>query len=129
MMDLCPAVLRKGFFWRRDILRLLDFYKGIAVANIQNGPHLSPLGGYVAASHMPQFFFPELYSFAKIQHISIKWAKEVEGPKFLFHLPPSQIAYQQLLQLAQPLDSPSDSRFRYLVLHLGFSFLLFCQSL
>ena len=32
-----PSVQKKGFFWWRDILKLLEAYKGMAMVNIHDG--------------------------------------------------------------------------------------------
>ena len=56
-------------------------------------------------NHVPKHHFPELYSFAKDTSISLKNAREAVDPATLLHLPISQIALQQLNELAQLLES------------------------
>ena len=54
---------------------------------------------------VPQHMYPELHSFAKSTSISVKAAIEASGPDALFHLPLSQIAFQQLEALAHSLNN------------------------
>ena len=53
--------------------------------------------------HVPKIHFPELFSFAKDTSSSLKNAKDATCPASLLHLPISQIALQQLNELAQLL--------------------------
>ena len=61
------------------------------------------------SNHVTNVHFPELFSFAKDTNISLKNAKEDTGPASLLHLPISQIALQQLNELAQLLVDLPDS--------------------
>ena len=54
---------------------------------------------------VPKFHYPELYSFVKQPQISVRKAFDAEGPNVLFHLPSSEIALQQLTDLAEKLNS------------------------
>ena len=54
---------------------------------------------------VPRLAYPEHYSFAKRHNISVQKAREVAGPHELLQLPISNIAYHQLLELVQSLDS------------------------
>jgi len=97
-----PSNQRKGSFWWRDNLKLLDSFKGLARVNVCDGASClfwEDLWG----DHVPKLHFPELFSFAKDTGISLKTAKDATGPTALLHLPISQIALQQLNELAQLL--------------------------
>ena len=99
-----PSQQRKGSFWWRDNLKLLDSYKGMAQVNIQDGVSCL-FWEDLWNNHVPKHHFPELYSFAKDTSISLKNAREAEDPAPLLHLTISQIALQQLNELAQLLVS------------------------
>ena len=60
-------------------------------------------------SHIPKLNFPELYSFAINPHITLYDALSASGPPDLFHLPISDTALQQLIVLAENLNSLTDS--------------------
>jgi len=103
-----PSSQIKGSFWWRDIIKLLDAYKGMACVNILDGTTCL-FWDDLWLNRVPKFHFPELYSFAKNKSISLRSALEVQGPDDLFHLPISAIALQQLTVLAQELASIQDS--------------------
>ena len=54
---------------------------------------------------MPHIHYPQLFSFAKLTEISINTARNAEGPATLFHLPLSQLAAQQLVEVGQNLNA------------------------
>ena len=91
-MDHCLPHRKKGSFWWRDIIKLLDAYKGLACVNIQDGTTCL-FWDDLWLNRVPKFHFPELYSFAKNKSISQRSALEVEGPDELSHLPISAIAF------------------------------------
>jgi len=76
----------RGSFWWRDILKLLTQFKGIAVVSIQDGKSCflwhDMWSGMVCSQA-----FPELFSFAKNQLISVSVAANSPLLHDLFHLP------------------------------------------
>ena len=60
-------------------------------------------------SHIPKLNFPELYSFATNTQITLYDALSAPGPPDLFHLPISDTALQQLIILAENLNSLAES--------------------
>jgi hypothetical protein len=59
-----PAVGKVGSFWWRDILKLIDKYKGMATVNIQDG-RTCLFWEDLWKGIVPKLSFPELYSFSK----------------------------------------------------------------
>jgi hypothetical protein len=98
-----PSQQRTGSFWWRDNLKLLVSYKGMAMVNVFDGASClfweDLWCDRVLLHHMP-----ELYSFARNTGISLKTAIDAQGPESLLHLPLSNIAYQQLLVVANCLS-------------------------
>jgi len=60
-------------------------------------------------SHIPKLNFTELYSFAINSQITLYDALSASGPSDLFHLPISDTALQQVIVLAENLNSLTDS--------------------
>ena len=101
-----PSSQKKGLFWWRDILKLLDSFKGMSMVNFQDGA--SCLFWEDLWLHkVPKHSYPKLFSFAKNPWISLKHAKEEELDNLLYLLI-SNIALQQLVVLAQDLSSLPD---------------------
>lgn len=74
-----PSSKKRGSFWWRDLLKLLDSFKGMAMVNTLDGA--SCLFWEDLWMHrVPKHHFPELYSFAKDPTISLKSAREAVGP-------------------------------------------------
>lgn len=93
-----PGTSKKGSFWWRDVLKLLDKFKGMARVEVNNGKSCmlwEDLWGIEPVIHK----FPELHSFVKKQHISFAEGAIVTPFHRLFHLPLSQQAHIQMLQL------------------------------
>ena len=61
--------------------------------------------GKIFGKIVPEQQFPGLFSFAKKKGISIRTARDANGPEALFHLPISDVALQQLLILAEDLNN------------------------
>lgn len=103
-----PGKVKKGSFWWRDVLKLLDKFKGMARVQINNGQSClmwDDLWGAQPAS----LRFPELHSFAKKEFIT--FAQGVASNPFhnLFHLPLSQQAQlQSEMQDTQQKNDLSD---------------------
>jgi len=94
----------RGSFWWRDILKLLTQFKGIAVVSIQDGKSCflwhDLWNGMVCIQA-----FPELFSFAKNQLISVSVAANSPLLHYLFHLPLSPEAYDQYFVLTNAIQS------------------------
>jgi hypothetical protein len=87
--DTLPSQGRKCSFWWRDILKLLDKFKGMAKVNINNGKSCY-LWLDMWDDKVPNQVFPELFSFAKSQTTTLAVAKRINPLSDLFHLPLSQ---------------------------------------
>lgn len=86
-----PSSQKKGSFRWRDILKLLDAYKEMAMVNIQDGVSCL-FWDDLWLNRVHKIQYPKLFSFARNTRISLRFALEVEGSNNLFHLPISAIA-------------------------------------
>lgn len=104
-----PSERKKGSFWWRDTLKLLDSFKVMSVANLLDGASclLWMTSGMILFQNLLIQNFFHLQEFTTFQILK---AKEAAGPHDLFHLPISLVAYQQLLQLVHSLDSIPESQ-------------------
>jgi hypothetical protein len=88
----------RGSFRWRDLLKLLDPFKGVAMVIIHNGAScffwLDLWEGQVL-----QHSFPELFSFCRDTFVSVKAVKSTSTAINLFYLPLSTEAYEQFQQL------------------------------
>jgi hypothetical protein len=88
----------RGSFRWRDLLKLLDPFKGMAMVTIHNGAScffwLDLWEGQVL-----QHSFPELFSFCRDTFVSVKAVKSTSTAINLFYLPLSTEAYEQFQQL------------------------------
>lgn len=98
-----PGYVQKGSFWWRDVLKLMDDFKGMASVTIFDGS-LCSLWDDLWAGKVPRMAFPELFSFSKRRNISIKHVASLQELQQLFHLPLTEIAFSQLVELAQDLE-------------------------
>lgn len=103
-----PSHVKKGSFWWRDILKLLDTYKGIASVSLNNG-RTCMLWSDLWNGIVPSQSYLELWSFAKKKSISIQHVKRVEDLEAIFHLPLSMIAYDQLQLLLPEIEQCANS--------------------
>lgn len=100
-----PNHVKRGSFWWRNILKLLDKYKGMALASVQDGSSClfwtdCWLGQPLSLAN------PELCSFAKKKEITVKQAISSSfQAEAIFNLPLSAIAFEQFLALQQKLQS------------------------
>lgn len=90
-----PAEAKKGWFWWRDILKLLDKFKGLAMVNINNAKSCY-LWTNLWNNKVPRLAYPELFSFAKSHKTILADGKNNDNILELFHLPLSQHAFGQL---------------------------------
>lgn len=98
-----PSSTKKGSFWWRDILKLLDKFKGIAMVNVNNAKSCY-LWSDLWNNRVPMLTYPELFSFAKSKSTILAEAVTMDNLLELFNLPLSQQAFQQLNQLQQDLQ-------------------------
>ena len=98
----------KGSFWWKDILKLLDSFKGLASANVKDGVTCL-FWDDLWLGKVTRIHYPQLFSFARLPDMSINMALSAEGTESLFHFPLSQLAAQQLVEIAENLNSLSDT--------------------
>ena len=101
--DKLPNNIGKGSFWWRDNIKLLDKFKGIALVNLSDGRTCS-LWWDIWEGQVCAQIYPELFSFAKMKHLSLQKILSITSIEQLFHLPLSSKAYSQLLLLCDKLD-------------------------
>ena len=89
----------RGSFWWLDILKLQDDYKGMAMVSVKDGSTCFLWHDLWEGSVCSQTY-PELFSYAKNQHISLKVAASTSLIQNLFHLPLSGEAYAQFQELS-----------------------------
>lgn len=99
-----PNHIKKGSFWWKDVLKLLDKFKGMDMISVQNGA-LCLLWDDLWFGQVPKHVFPELYSFAKKQNMTLEAAKSSSSLIQSFSLPLSTKAYQQYLQLEGTINN------------------------
>jgi hypothetical protein len=80
-----PNHVLKGFLWSRDLLKILDSYKGLAAIYIQD---VWTCNFWVDlwGQQVPKFSYPELYSFTKHKAISLvipEGPAAAESPTFV----------------------------------------------
>lgn len=80
-----PGQQKKGSFWWRDIVKLMDQYMGIASVQVGNGTTVLFWKDSFYGSPL-KLVFPELFSFVKESNILFIQVKETEFTK-KFHLP------------------------------------------
>jgi len=81
-----PNHIKKGSFWWKDILKLLDKFKGMALVPVADGSSCL-LWDDCWQGQPLKLTFPELYSFVKKTYISLKTAVAVTTASSLFNLP------------------------------------------
>lgn len=94
-----PGQQRKGFFWWRYTVKLLDKFKGIAKATTQNGATIL-FWQDLWNDNIPKLLFPKLFPFAKDPLITVNEAGVLTQLSDHFSLPLSLEAFQQFQQLS-----------------------------
>jgi len=93
-----PSHVKKGSFWWRDNLKLLDKFKEFTFITVGDGPSC-----LFWSDNWKQITLasssPELFSFTKNRMISVQAVLNMEIFSDLFHLPISQIAVTQMQSL------------------------------
>ena len=90
-----PSATKKGSFWWRDILKLLQPFKSFSIIHIQNGSTCL----FWEDKWIQQTLendYPELHSFAKNKVISVRDFYAQQHLPDLFNLPLSTEAYSQM---------------------------------
>jgi hypothetical protein len=89
-----PVNNRKGSFWWKDVLKLLDKFKDMASATIGDG---STCLFWSDAWHGPplRVQWPQLFSFATMENVSVQLFMNTEDKTSFFHLPLSVEAHEQ----------------------------------
>jgi hypothetical protein len=103
-----PSHVRKGSFWWKDILKLLDGYKGLASVSVKSGDTCL-LWDDLWQGHVPRMAFPELYSYTRSPAITLLAAKNSPSIESLFSLPISIEAFGQLQLLNNAVNAISVS--------------------
>jgi hypothetical protein len=99
-----PDLKKKGSFWWRALLKLLDTYKGIVAVKLGNG-QTALLWHDLWNGAVSHLSFPELFSFTKCPSLIIQQAKQLDPLHQIFHLPFSEEAFHQLLGLQSLIES------------------------
>ena len=98
-----PGRTRKGSFWWRDNIKLLENFKQLACPNLKNGESILFWKDKWNGQEL-QLALPELFSYAKNEQVSAKKVLSLNDPVNLFALPLSTQAFQQLQQLSSLLQ-------------------------
>jgi hypothetical protein len=112
-----PGHRNIGSFWWKSMIKLLPNFKGLALPVIGNDRSISFWEDQWSQS-IPRQKFPELFYFVKNTKLTIKEAKEQDQFAGFFHLPISEQAYDQYLELQvvweQIALSDAHDRWRYI---------------
>jgi len=95
-----PSNIKKGSFWWRDNLKLLQNFKEMTTIQIKDGQTCL----FWKDKWLPNILehqFPQLSSFAKRKTISVSKALTMNSASLLLNLPITQEAYSQLNDLLQ----------------------------
>lgn len=99
-----PNHVKKGSFWWKDVLKLLDKFKGMVSVSVADGA--SCLLWFDCWMDQPlRLSCPELFSFVKKPFLSLKCAASSSSISNLFNLPLSTEAYAQFQLLENTLQS------------------------
>jgi hypothetical protein len=82
----------KGYFWRRDILKLLDTFKGLARVQVQDGRTVQ-LWHDLWNNQIHKVSSQELFSFSGRPNVTLKNVGTLQNLFEIFHLPLSEQAY------------------------------------
>ena len=94
-----PSPKKKVSYWCRDILKLLDSFKVMATV------HILDVGMISGLIEFPNISFLSSFSLPRKKTISLRSVLEADGPAILFHMPISNVALQQLIELAEDLNN------------------------
>ena len=98
------VILKKGSFWWRDNVKLLDKFKGLAMCNIKNGSTAS--SGQISGAIKCHVKYSQSFShLLKNKLLSFQKAKLMEPFHILFYLPLLEEAFAQLGLLQNLLEN------------------------
>jgi hypothetical protein len=123
-----PGQQKKGSFWWRDIIKLTNLFKGVAIPKVQEGSTIlfwQDLWNVQILQHQ----FPELFSFALNPNATVKAVLNAPPAGSEFSSPPL-LGSPSATHYAPRIDLRASATFRTrsLDLFLGV-LLLFCQGL
>jgi hypothetical protein len=93
-----PGDLKKGSFWWRGVLKLLNTYKGITQAHLGSGDTILFWSDLWNGRILKQAY-QQLFSFAINENATIQTVMEQDDLQSLFRLPLSEEAYEQYYEL------------------------------
>jgi hypothetical protein len=93
-----PGAVVEGSFWWKTHLKLVDTYKGLAKCNLGNGKS-SFFWQDNWEDNCLQHNLPHLVTYARNHLMTVKEVLDTEFLEDLFHLPLSQQAYAEFLQM------------------------------
>ena len=91
-----------GSFWWKDIIKLVNNFRGVTTVHMGNGSTFSFWhdNWWLDGSFQPaKERFPRLFSFAKMDSMSAAQVYGVQDLYSLFELPLSQLAHEELTKL------------------------------
>jgi hypothetical protein len=97
------AAKNRGSFWWRDVLSLMDQFRGIASYTVGDGTTVL-FWLDIWNNHLLQNKYPRLFSFAKNKNISVAQFLQNNQIENQFHLPLSVQAFQEYQELQQCLQ-------------------------
>uniref|UniRef100_A0A0A9U841 Uncharacterized protein n=1 Tax=Arundo donax TaxID=35708 RepID=A0A0A9U841_ARUDO len=89
------ALVEKGSFWWKDILRFSDHFRGIAAATAGNGSTILLWQDVCNGSYLKEEL-PRLFSFVRNDNISLQQFLHNPTPHDNFHVPLSMQALEEL---------------------------------
>jgi hypothetical protein len=98
-----PNHIKKGLFWWRDILKLLDWYKLFSSVTVRRGETCRFWLDKWSQEPL-QLQYPQLFSFTRNKNISVQEFCSQTPIQDLFSLPVSTEAFQQMTILQSFLD-------------------------
>jgi hypothetical protein len=99
-----PGIVKKGSFWWRDTVKLLPNFKKMADIQVKNGTTCFFWKDKWTNQILDEQF-PQAHSFARNKVISVKRAFATNEITEIFNLPLSQVAFDQVINIQQIMDS------------------------
>lgn len=94
---------RLVFLWWKDVFRLNTLYRGVARCTIGDGSIVLFLED-LWSQEILATTFPRLFSFAHNEHASVKHIMDAHDLESIFHLPLTQEAHHEMLDLQEYLQ-------------------------
>jgi hypothetical protein len=99
-MEVPHTTKGRGSFWWKDVLKLCEVFRGIAMCKVVDGTTILFRSG-VWNDHLLQNKFHRLYSFVKNKNVSVAQFLLNNMIEEQFHLPLSIPAYQEYQEMQQ----------------------------